>query len=166
MDYATLLLWIAAVLLVLAGLAGLVLPALPGAPLLFLGLVAAAWAEDFKYVGLWMLSALAIMTVIAYFIDFAATAFGAKRFGASPRAATGAAIGTLIGLFFGLAGILLGPFLGAVIGELSVRRPLGEAGRAGFGATVGLAIGAAVKIALGFAMIGLFVTARFLNRGG
>ena len=164
MDQATLL-WIAAVLLTLIGFAGMVLPAIPGPPLVFLGLVCAAWAEGFHYIGFWMLAVLALMTVLAYGVDFAAAAFGAKRFGASPRATAGAAIGTLVGLFFGLAGILLGPFLGAVIGELSVRRHLPDAGRAGLGATLGLAIGAAVKIALGFAMVGLFITARFLSRG-
>jgi len=111
MDQATLL-WIAAVLLTLMGFAGMVLPTIPGPPLLFLGLVAAAWAEGFRYIGFWMLAVLGLMTVLAYGVDFAATAFGAKRFGASPRAAAGAALGTLVGLFFGLAGILLGPFLG------------------------------------------------------
>ncbi len=89
------LLWILAAILVLAGFAGLVLPALPGPPLIFLGLLAAAWAEDFQYVGFWMLAVLAVLTLVAYFVDFAATAFGAKRFGATPRAAIGAAIGTL-----------------------------------------------------------------------
>lgn len=164
MDHGTLL-WIVAVLLVLTGFAGLVLPALPGPPLIFLGLVAAAWAEDFQYVGFWMLAVLAVVTLVAYFVDFAATAFGAKRFGASPRAAIGAAIGTLVGLFFGLPGILLGPFAGAVAGELSARRPLDEAGRAGLGATLGLALGAAIKIALAFVMIGVFILARFVNDG-
>jgi len=162
---ATVLLWILAVVLVLVGVAGLLLPAIPGPPVLFLGLVAAAWAEDFQYVGWWMLAVLGLMTLLAYGVDFAATAFGARRFGASPRAAVGAAIGTLVGLFFGLAGILLGPFLGAVVAELSVCKPLHEAGRAGIGATIGLAIGAAVKMALAFAMIGLFVLARFLADG-
>jgi len=162
---ASVLLWVAAVVLVIVGLAGLVLPAIPGPPVLLLGLVAAAWAENFVHVGIWMLSVLALMTLLAYGVDFAATAFGARRFGASPRAAAGAAIGTLVGLFFGLAGILLGPFLGAVLAELTVRRPLHEAGRAGLGATIGLVVGAAVKMALGFAMVGLFVAARFLSDG-
>ena len=163
---ASTLLWIAAVVLVLAGFAGLVLPAVPGPPLVFAGLVAAAWAEHFRYVGIWTLAVLALLTALAYFVDFAATAFGARRFGASPRAAVGAAIGTLVGLFFGLPGILLGPFLGAVAGELTVRRPFREAGRAGLGATLGLAVGAAIKIALAFVMVGLFIVARFLSDGG
>lgn len=162
MDQATLL-WIAGLLLLIAGFAGLLLPAIPGPPLLFLGLVAMAWAEDFQYVGFWMLAVLALMTVLAYFVDFAAAAFGAKRFGASSRAAIGAAIGTLVGIFFGLPGILLGPFVGAVIGELSLRRPIDQASRAGVGATIGLVIGAAFKIALAFAMVGLFIVARFFN---
>ena len=162
MDPATLL-WIAGLLLVIAGFAGLLLPVIPGPPLLFLGLVALAWAEDFQYVGVWTLAVLGLMTVLAYFIDFAATAFGAKRFGASSRAAIGAAIGTLVGLFFGIPGILLGPFVGAVVGELSLKRPIDEAGRAGVGATIGLVIGAAFKIALAFAMVGVFVLARFVN---
>jgi len=162
---ASTLLWILAAILVLAGFAGLLLPALPGPPLVFLGLLAAAWAEDFRYVGFWMLAVLAVMTLVAYFVDFAATAFGARRFGATPRAATGAAIGTLIGLFFGLPGIVLGPFIGAVIGELSTRRPVHEAGRAGLGATLGIALGAAIKIALVFVMVGIFVLARFFSDG-
>lgn len=159
------LLWILAAGLVLAGFAGLLLPALPGPPLVFLGLVAAAWAEDFRYVGFWMLAVLAVLALVAYFVDFAATAFGAKRFGATPRAALGAALGTLVGLFFGLPGILLGPFAGAVLGELSSMRPIGEAGRAGFGATLGIALGAAIKIALAFVMVGVFLLARFVNDG-
>jgi len=159
------LLWILAVVLVLAGFAGLVLPMLPGPPLVFLGLVAAAWAEDFQYVGFWTLAVLGVLTLVAYFVDFAATAFGAKRFGATPRAAVGAALGMLVGLLFGLPGIILGPFAGAVLGELSSKRPIGEAGRAGLGATLGIALGAAIKIALAFVMVGVFLLARFLGDG-
>lgn len=159
----TILLWLAAVILTALGIAGLILPAIPGPILLFLGLAAAAWAEDFAYAGVGTLSVLALMTVLAFGVDFAAAAFGARRFGATPRAAAGAAIGAVAGLFFGLAGVLLGPFIGAVVGELSMRRPLPQAGRAGIGATIGLAIGAAVKAALAFAMIALFVTARFAS---
>jgi uncharacterized protein YqgC (DUF456 family) len=156
------LLWILAVLLVALGLAGLVLPVLPGALLLFAGLTVAAWAEDFAYVGGGTIIVLAVLAALSFLADFLAGALGAKRFGASPRAVTGAVIGGLVGLFFGLPGVLLGPFLGAVIGQLSVRRDLGTAGRAGIGATVGLVIGAAAKVALGLAMIGVFLLARFV----
>jgi len=156
------LLWILAVLLIVLGLAGLVLPALPGAPLLFIGLLLAAWTEDFTYVGGWTLAALGTMALLTYLVDLAATAFGAKRFGASQRAMVGAALGGLAGLFFGLPGVLLGPFVGAVIGELTTRRDLAAAGRAGIGASLGLALGAAAKLALGFAMVGIFLVARFV----
>lgn len=148
--------------LVLTGLVGLVLPALPGAPLIFLGLLLAAWAEGFVYVGPWIIALLAVIALLTYGVDFWATMFGAKKFGASKRAVIGALIGALAGLFLGFPGVLFGPFIGAVIGELSAQRNLHQATRAGVGATIGLVLGAALKLALGFAMIGTFVVARFL----
>jgi uncharacterized protein YqgC (DUF456 family) len=154
------------VLLALVGLAGVVLPALPGTPLLFAGLFLAAWAEGFAHVGGFTLAVLAVLTALGYAADFLATALGAKRFGASRRAVVGAALGGLAGLFLGLPGVLLGPFVGAVAGELSGRRGLREAGRAGLGATLGLVLGVAAKLALAFSMIGLFLLDRFLWTGG
>lgn len=145
-----------------AGLAGLLLPLLPGAPLLFLGFVLLAWAEDFQYVGTGTLLVLGLLALLTYAADLLAGAAGAKRFGASPRALTGATLGTLVGILFGLAGVLLGPFIGAVAGALTDQRSLREAGRSGVGATLGLLIGTAAKLALGFAMLGVFVLARFL----
>ena len=156
------LLWIFAVLLSVIGLLGLVLPVLPGAPILFAGLLLGAWADDFAYVGAQTLIVLGVMALLTYLVDFAATALGAKRFGASNRAIWGAVLGGLVGLVFGLPGLLLGPFVGAVAGELSAQRDLKTAGRAGLGASIGLALGAAAKLALGFGMIGIFLLARFV----
>ncbi|MDY6837147.1 MAG: DUF456 domain-containing protein [Thermodesulfobacteriota bacterium] len=156
------LLWLPAVILVITGLAGLAFPALPGVLLLLAGLVVAAWAEHFVYVGWGTISILALFSVFAYGVDFLAGALGAKRFGASKRAILGAALGGFIGIFFGLPGIFLGPFLGSVLGELSVRRDLHAAGRAGVGAWLGLVVGTAAKIAIAFTMLGIFVLARFL----
>lgn len=158
----TILLWILAVVLVLAGLAGLVLPALPGPVLLFAGLLAAAAAEGFAFVGTKTLVTLAVIAGLAMLADFVAGALGAKRYGASPRSVAGAAIGAVIGIFFGLLGLLLGPFLGALLGEIAERKGWVHASRAGWGATLGLIIGTAAKIALGFTMIGLFLLVRFL----
>lgn len=158
----TVLLWTLALVLVIAGIAGLVFPALPGAPVLFAGLLVAAWAEDYAYVGLKTLIVLGLMALLSYAVDVMAGVFGAKRFGASPRALWGAALGGLVGIFFGLPGVLLGPFVGAVIGELSMLRSLVQAGRAGVGATVGLMLGVAMKLALAVSMLGVFVVVRFV----
>ncbi|MCC5809063.1 MAG: DUF456 domain-containing protein [Ectothiorhodospiraceae bacterium] len=159
MDF---LIWAVALLLVTAGLAGLVLPALPGPLLLFAGLWVAAWAEGFAFVGLKTLIFLGTMAALASLADFVAGAFGARRYGASARSVTGATLGAVVGLFFGLPGLLLGPFIGAVLGELSARRGLLAAGRAGWGATLGLVLGTAAKVALGLSMITLFLVIRFL----
>jgi len=161
MEIAIILLWILAAALVLVGLAGLFFPAIPGALVLFAGLAVAAWADDFAYVGWKTLTALGVLALLTYPADLLAGAFGAKRFGASPRAVTGAAIGAVVGIFFGLPGVLLGPFVGAVTGELLTQRHLGRAGRAGIGATVGLVLGTALKLAIAFTMLGLFAIVRF-----
>jgi len=160
--YLEISLWLLAIILVVAGMAGLLFPALPGAPILFAGLFVAAWAEGFEYVGTGTLIVMGIMALLMYVLDFLASAFGAKRFGASNRAIIGAALGAIVGIFFGIPGILQGPFIGAVLGELAAQSDLRTAGRAGIGATVGLALGAAAKLALAFTMVGIFVVVRFL----
>jgi uncharacterized protein len=154
--------WILAAVLVVAGLAGLILPAIPGAPLIFAGLFVAAWAEDFVYVGFWTIAILALLALLTYGVDFWATMFGAKKFGASRRAVIGAIIGCIAGIFLGFPGVIFGPFIGAVVGELLAQKNLRQATRAGIGATIGLVLGAALKLAMAFAMIGVFVVARFL----
>jgi hypothetical protein len=159
---ATVLLWVLAVSLIVVGAAGLVVPALPGPPLLFAGLLAAAWADDFAYVGAGTLTGLGLMAALAWLADLVSGAFGARRYGASGRSVLGAAIGALVGLPFGVPGFLLGPFVGAVLGELTTKRGLAAAGRAGWGATLGLVLGTAAKLALGVAMIGWFLIARFV----
>lgn len=157
----TILLWVLAASLVMTGVAGMALPVLPGAPLLFLGLATAAWAENFTYVGYGTLAILAALAVLTYVVDFFAGMLGARQFGASPRAMVGAGIGAVVGIFLGIVGILIGPFIGAVIGELSARRELVAAGMVGIGTTIGLLLGVAAKIAIGLTMIGIFVLVRF-----
>jgi len=153
---------IGAALLVVVGLIGLVVPGIPGALLILAGLIVGAWAEGFAHVGLWTIVALTLLAGLTYAVDFWATMFGAKKFGASKRAIIGALLGVIVGLFLGLPGVIFGPFIGAVIGELSARRDLQQATRAGIGATIGLVLGAALKIAMALAMIGIFAVARFL----
>ena len=155
----TILLWLLAAVMVLVGLVGVVLPALPGHMLIFVGLVFGAWADGFTRVGGWTLALIGTIAVASYGIDFAAAALGARHLGASPRAMTGAALGTLMGLFFGPPGIVIGPFLGAVIGELTVNRDLQKAGKAGVAAWIGFAIGSAVKVGLAFLMVAIFLAA-------
>jgi uncharacterized protein YqgC (DUF456 family) len=162
LEPVTIVLWITAGVLIVIGTIGLLLPVLPGSPLIFLGALLAAWAEDFAYLGPWSLIVLGVLAALAVAVDFIASAFGVKRFGASGRAVTGATLGAIIGLFFGLVGVLVGPFIGAVIGELSMRRNLAAAGRAGVGAALGLALGTAAKLAIALSMIGVIVLMRLL----
>jgi len=155
------LLWLLAGVLVVIGLAGVVLPALPGTILIFGGLLLAAWADHFARVGGLTLAVIGVIGAASYGVDFVAAAVGAGRLGASPRAMIGAGLGTIAGLFFGLPGIILGPFVGAVAGELTVHRDLARAGRAGVAAWIGFVIGMAVKVGLAFLMLAIFAAAFF-----
>jgi uncharacterized protein YqgC (DUF456 family) len=155
----SIVLWALGVVLVVVGLVGIVMPALPGHLLIFVGLVLGAWADGFSRVGFWTLGVIGAVALASYGIDFAAVALGTRRLGATPRAMTGAAVGTLLGLFFGLPGVIIGPFLGAVIGELTATKDFARAGKAGVAAWIGFAIGTAVKVGLAFLMIAIFLAA-------
>lgn len=151
-----------AVLLVIIGLAGVVLPALPGTILIFAGLWLAAWADGFARVSEGTIIMLGVIAAGTYFVETVMMALGMKRLGTSRRAMAGAALGTIAGLFFGLPGLIIGPFAGAVLGELTAHGDLGGAGRAGIAAWIGFAIGTVVKVGFAFMMIGVFLAAWFV----
>lgn len=156
MDWSVLW-WLMVALLVLAGLAGTILPALPGVPLVFAGLLLGAWLTDFTTMGWATIGIFAFLTVLAQLVDFLAGAYGARYAGAGVRAFWGATIGAIVGIFFGIPGILLGPFLGAVIGELSGGNDWRSSGKAGLGAWLGLVFAIAFKLSISFLMIGVFL---------
>ena len=112
---------IVAILLVVVGIAGTVLPMLPGVPLVFAGLLIAAWADGFQHVSGWTIIMLGVIAALAMAADFVSSLFGTKVAGASKWAMAGAGVGTLVGIFFGIPGLLLGPFIGAVAAELKLR---------------------------------------------
>jgi uncharacterized protein YqgC (DUF456 family) len=153
------LFWVLSLMLVGVGMAGILVPGLPGTPLVFGGLLLAAWADGFQNVGAGTIILLAVMTALAFGVDFISSSLGAKRAGASREAVIGAALGTLVGIFFGILGIVFGPFIGAVIGEFLARRNLKQAGRAGAATWLGFILGIGVKLVLAFSMVGIFIIA-------
>jgi len=159
-------LWLLAFGLIAVGVAGTVLPALPGVPLVFAGMVIAAWIDDFTRIGYVTLAILGAIMLLSLAVDFLAGIAGAKRFGASRAALVGAAIGTVVGIFFGLPGLAFGPFIGALTGELSARKNVMAASRVAFGTWVGMLIAIVIKLTLVFAMLGIFVFAYFIGGKG
>lgn len=160
----TVWLYVLAGALIVIGLLGTFLPALPGMPLIFGGMLLAAWVGDFQLIPVWVVAVLGVMSLFALAIDFVASTLGVKKVGASNKAAIGAAIGTVVGLFLGLVGLLVGPFVGAVIGELMHRQAydranVGEAAKIGAATWIAMAVGAALKLAVAFTMLGIFAVA-------
>jgi len=157
------LLWLLSIALIVLGLAGIVLPALPGTLFVLAGIVLGAWIDDFQRVGAWTLGAVTVLAVLAWLMDYVAATLGAKRAGASRQAVIGAALGTVVGVFMGLVGVLFMPLVGAAVGEFIARREHGQALRVGIATWIGLLAGMLAKFILAFAMVGIFIAALLVN---
>ena len=152
-------LWIVAVLMIVVGVVGTVMPALPGVVLVFGGIALAAWIDGFARISGWTVGVAAVLTVLAFAADYVAAALGAKKAGASMLAIAGAALGTVAGVFTVLVGLVFMPLLGAALGELIAQRNLWRAGKVGVATWLGLLVGTAVKVAIVFTMVGMFIVA-------
>ena len=93
--------------LILVGLAGTIIPALPGIPMIFAGGWLIAYLEDYQFFGWGTLIALGVLTVISLIIDWVSQTMGAQKAGATKLGLTGAFVGTIVGIPFGLVGIFL-----------------------------------------------------------
>jgi uncharacterized protein len=153
------LLWILSVALILVGLAGTVLPALPGTALVLAGIVLGAWIDDFTRVGWGVLALVIALAVLAWVLDYAAGLMGARKAGASRQALIGAALGTVAGLFMGLVGVLFMPLVGAALGEYIARRDQQRAVKVGVATWLGIMAGLVSKVVIAFVMIGVFIAA-------
>ncbi|WP_266159907.1 DUF456 domain-containing protein [Dyella silvatica] len=155
-------LYLLAAVLIIAGLAGTIVPALPGIPMIFGGILLVAAVDQYKHVGLWWLIIIGVLGTVGVIVDFVASSLGAKRVGASRLALWGASLGTLIGMFFGLPGLVLGPFIGALLGELLAGHSVLRSAHVGIGTWLGLLFGTLIKLVISFMMIGLFGFAMLL----
>lgn len=153
------LLWLLSGGLILLGLAGIVLPALPGTILVLAGIVLGAWIDDFQRVGYVTVAVVAVLAVLSWVLEYAAALMGAKRAGASRQAVVGAALGTVAGIFLGFVGVLFMPLVGAAVGEWFARRDEVRAVRVGVATWLGLLVGMVGKVVLAFVMVGIFVVA-------
>jgi uncharacterized protein YqgC (DUF456 family) len=143
-------------LLMAAGLAGAVVPVLPGTPLIFAGALLYAYTTDFQTIGVWRLVILALLALVASVLEHLAGALGARKFGGGRGAVLGAVIGAVVGLAFPPLGLLVCPIAGAVIGELVRTRALGPSVRTGMGTALGMLAGVVMHLALAVVMVALF----------
>ncbi|HXS27476.1 MAG TPA: DUF456 family protein [Steroidobacteraceae bacterium] len=149
--------WVIAVLLIMVGLIGTLVPAVPGVLAVFAGMLLGAWIDGFRRVGWTTVTILALLTALSLLADVAAGVIGAKRVGASRLALLGAAVGSVVGLFYGLVGLLMAPFFGAAAGELITRRRLGQAARVGVGTWVGFALSLVARVVIVLTMLIVFI---------
>jgi len=145
-----------ALLVMFAGFVGALVPGIPGTPLILVAAIGHRLYFGEHSVNWIALTVLVLLALLSIALDYFASVYGAKRFGATWRGAVGAIIGGIVGLFFNLPGIILGPFLGALLFELIGGYKFKDASRAGAGAVLGLFAGVLGKCVVSVVMIGLF----------
>lgn len=153
------LLWVLCAALIVLGLAGTVLPVVPGTVLVWGGIVLGAWIDDFTRVGTTTVVVVSVLAVLAWGLDYVAGLMGAQKAGASKQALLGAAVGTVVGLFMGLVGVLFMPLVGAAVGEYLARKDQSRAVKVGVATWIGIMVGLIAKVVLAFVMVGIFVAA-------
>ena len=149
-------------LVALIGLAGCILPVVPGPPLSFLALILISIAKHWHAFSPQFLYIMAGLTILVTVLDYVVPAAGARKYGASKLGVWGSIIGMFVGLlFFPPWGMIFGAFLGALVGELIVGKEGKQALRAGWGVFVGNMIGVGLKLALSFVMLFYYIKAMF-----
>lgn len=159
MTFLEILLFVVVLIIMVIGLAGVILPVLPGIPLIFAAAVLYGILTRFEEINLHLILIFAGMTVFGLVIDYLANYYSVRKMGGGRAGAIGAVIGLLIGIWFGIVWIIILPFILAVTFELVAGRQARQALTAGFGAFVGLLFGGLTRFIIGCVMIGLFVWA-------
>lgn len=142
----------------LAGIAGSILPVLPGPPLGLVGLLMLQLQEEPPFTTNFILLWTGI-TVGVVLIDYFIPAYGTKRFGGSKWGIWGTFIGLGVGLFFPPIGIIIGPLIGALIGELAAGKTSKQAFKAAIGSFVGFVLGTVLKLSVCVAMVYYYIDA-------
>ena len=162
LDWFALSCWFGAIVLIVLGFAGTIVPAIPGLPMIAAGGWLIGWADHYEKVGFWTIAVLIVLAVIGVVVDSVAQTAGAQRAGASKAGIVGSIVGTVVGIPMGLFGIFVMPLVGAA-GEFWAKRDLMHAGRVGVATWVGMIVGTAVKVALAFTMTGYLFFIYLMN---
>ena len=157
MTSMEILLFVVVLMIMIVGLAGVILPVLPGIPFIFGAAVLYGILTGFEDINVYLILIFAGMTVFGLVVDYLANYFSVKKMGGGRAGAIGAVIGLMIGIWFGLIWIIVLPFLLAVAFELIAGKYGRQALKAGFGAFVGLLFGGLTRFIIGCVMIGIFV---------
>lgn len=148
--------WLALVVMIV-GIAGTVIPVLPGLILVFCAAFAYGIFDAFQHITPTVLVILGFLTVVGIAVDYFAGVIGAKRFGASRYGTWGAIIGGVAGVFVLPFGLLLFPPLGVILGEMLSGKPLEQAISSAWGTCLGMLGGTVAKVGIGLLMTGIFV---------
>lgn len=161
MEYFLLILGL---LLMIVGIIGSLLPALPGPPISWVGILMLYLCQGME-TNYWLLGITLVIAVVIGILDYVIPAQGTKYFGGSKYGIWGTNIGLVVGLFFTPFGFLIGPFLGALIGELIYNSNEGKrAFKAATGSFLGFLAGTFIKFLVSLLFLGIFFVVVWQNR--
>ena len=147
MTFSDIILFAASLIIMFAGLIGVLIPVLPDVPLIFAGTFLYAIFTHFVTISWNIIIIFILLTGFTFLLDWLATLYGIKKMGASRFGMIGAILGMIVGLFSGgLIGLIIGAFFGAFILELLVGRTGKQAFRAGTGVFLGILLGGFGKV--------------------
>lgn len=156
--------WCLTILLMLLGLAGVIVPLLPGTTLILIAAILHKVLQptDISWIAVGLIAAFWVLSILA---DFGGVILGTRLFGGSKWGMAGASGGAFVGVFISLPALVLGTVLGAMLAESMLAKKSGRASlKAGLGAATGFIISTAARCACAAVMIGLFFVAALSGR--
>jgi uncharacterized protein len=157
-DWQMLGVWTLTICLLIVGVVGAIVPLLPGPMLLFVAGVLHTLLRPESGMSAWGIALLCLLFVLAYVVDIASSAMGAKWFGASRWGVAGVLIGGIVGLFFGIPGLLIGPVAGGLAFEVFLaKRDFRSGMKSTWGSVVGTGVGLITRVLLSLAMVLVFL---------
>lgn len=158
----TYLVWAIGLAAIVVGFLGTILPALPGTPMIFMGVWLIAWWTDYAIISGPSVILLAFLGAAGFVVDVIASALGARQVGASRAAIVGASVGSIAGIAFALPGMIIGPFIGGAVGQFYSERSVSRATKVGIATWVGVVVGTAAKLAIAIGMVLTFASTLLL----
>ncbi|CFX44959.1 Protein of unknown function DUF456 [Syntrophomonas zehnderi OL-4] len=151
-----------AIIGILLGIAGTIIPFIPGIPLIFIAILGYGWYEGFHSIGTTYLAVMGGLAILSLAVEYLSSTLGAKYYGSTKNGVIGALIGTMAGIFiFPPLGILVGPWIGAVMGEVLAGKDIVAAVRIGLGTIVGIFSGLLFNLLIGIIMLISFLVVIF-----
>lgn len=140
------------IILCIVGIAGILLPFLPGPPIAYVGVILQQLRDPNPFTSkfLWIWAGIVVLTIV---LDYFIPIWGTKKFGGTKYGVWGCTIGFLAAFWMGPWGVIIGPLAGAFIGEYLANQHSQQAFKSALGSFTGFLLGSFLKMLVCFFML-------------